>query len=62
MAFQVRDIAGDASAAAELKEKYRRLAVPTIVIDGRVFVGFKDNKAVIERILETAQPFSSSQI
>ena len=51
MAFEVKDIAGDEAARKELVEKYWRLATPAIVIDGKVFVGFRDNRAEIEKLL-----------
>ena len=34
-----------------LQEKYGRLATPTIVIDDKVFVGFKENRDEIEKLL-----------
>jgi len=34
-----------------LVEKYHRLATPTIVIGKRVFVGFKEHRADIEKLL-----------
>jgi len=51
VSFQVRDVVNDESARKELVEKYRRPATPTIVIEGKVFVGFKDNRAEIEKLL-----------
>ncbi len=35
-----------------LQEKYGRMATPTIVIDDRVFVGFKENRDEIEKLLK----------
>ncbi len=46
-----KDIANDEAARKELVEKYWRLATPTIVIDGNVFVGFRGNRAEIEKML-----------
>jgi hypothetical protein len=34
-----------------LVEKYHRLATPTIVIGEKVFVGFGENRAEIEKML-----------
>jgi len=36
----------------ELKSKYGRMAVPTIIIGDSVFLGFADNKTEIERLLK----------
>jgi len=53
MDFLAKDIAHDESARKELAEKYHRLATPTIVIGKRVFVGFRENKAEMEKILSS---------
>jgi hypothetical protein len=34
-----------------LIEKYNRFATPTIVINDKVFVGFKENRQEIEELL-----------
>ena len=36
----------------ELKNKYKRLAVPTILIGDRVILGFEDNKDEIIELLK----------
>lgn len=36
----------------ELKNKYKRMAVPTIIIGNNIVLGFADNKAEIMRLLE----------
>ncbi len=51
MEFVDRDVSADEAARTELLERHGRLATPTIVIDGKVFVGFKDNRQEIERAL-----------
>jgi hypothetical protein len=51
VAFEVKDIAADEAARKELVDKYWRLATPAIVIDEEVFVGFRDNRARIEKLL-----------
>lgn len=35
----------------ELKEKYGRMATPTIIIDGRRFLGFMENRKKIASLL-----------
>ncbi len=52
ISFVERDVSKDAQARDELATKYGRLATPTIVIDGKVFVGFKENLKEIERLLK----------
>ncbi|HUO77799.1 MAG TPA: glutaredoxin family protein [Thermodesulfovibrionales bacterium] len=49
--FLAKDVVHDESARKELVEKYHRLATPTIVIGKRVFVGFKEHRADIEKLL-----------
>ncbi|RMG73024.1 MAG: glutaredoxin family protein [Nitrospirae bacterium] len=51
IAFVNKDISTDAQARKELETKYGRLATPTIVIDEKVFVGFKENLKEIERLI-----------
>ncbi len=50
--FEERDVSTDAQARDELATRYGRLATPTIVIDGKVFVGFKDNLKEIEKLIK----------
>ncbi len=52
VAFRDRDIRNDRSAREELIEKYGRLATPTIVIRGKLFLGFKENRREIERMVD----------
>lgn len=49
--YDARDVAGDESARKELVEHYGRLATPTVVMGGRVFVGFHNNRSEIEKII-----------
>lgn len=35
----------------ELKTKYKRMAVPTIIIDNRVILGFANNRSEIMKLL-----------
>lgn len=42
----------DESNLEELEERAPALLVPTLIIDGRVFQGFSNNKARIEETLE----------
>ncbi len=51
ISFVEKDVSSDANARQELASKYGRLATPTIVIDGKVFVGFKENLKEIEELL-----------
>ena len=44
MTFTVKDVSADPAAARELTETYRSMSTPTIVIDGKVFVGFQKDK------------------
>ena len=52
IAYTEKDVSSDASSREELASKYGRLATPTIVIDGKVFVGFKENLKEIEKLLK----------
>lgn len=47
-----KDIAADRSAREELASKHGRLATPTLVIDGRVFLGFRQNREEIEKLID----------
>ncbi|HDY70884.1 MAG TPA: NrdH-redoxin, partial [Nitrospirae bacterium] len=46
-----KDVANDPEARKELTGKYGRMATPTMVIGGKVFVGFQDNRKAIEQAL-----------
>ena len=50
--FTEKNIAEDKSAREELANKYGRLATPTIVIGEKVFLGFRENRQEIEKLLE----------
>jgi glutaredoxin len=47
--FIAKDIKNDIDARKELVEKYGRMATPTLVINGKVILGFRQNQDVIER-------------
>jgi len=49
--FTEKDITNEAY-KDELEKKYGRLATPTVVINNRVFVGFKENIRDIEDALK----------
>ena len=49
MKFEVKDVSADQNAARELTETYRSFSTPTIVIDGKVIVGFRKDQ--IEALL-----------
>ena len=42
--FTDKDVSADPQAARELTETHRSMSTPTIVIDGKVFVGFQKDK------------------
>lgn len=50
-AVDVRDVGKDPEASLALFTRMGRLAVPTIVIDERVFVGFGPNRDDIEALV-----------
>jgi glutaredoxin len=50
-AVDVRDVGRDPDASLELFNRLGRLAVPAIVIDDRVFVGFGVHRAEIEAMV-----------
>jgi glutaredoxin len=50
--FINKNVAEDKSAREELATKYGRLATPTIVIGERMFLGFRDNREEIEKLVE----------
>ena len=52
MRFTLKDVATDRGAREELIEKYGRMATPTLDIGGRVFLGFKQNREEIEKIVQ----------
>jgi hypothetical protein len=45
-------VADDKSAREELAVKYGRLATPVLVIGERMFLGFRDNREEIEKLVE----------
>ena len=47
----VRDVGKDEEASLEIFNLAGRLAVPTVVIDERVFLGFAENREEIESLL-----------
>ncbi|HET8576717.1 MAG TPA: glutaredoxin family protein [Methylomirabilota bacterium] len=51
VAVDVRDVGRNPDASLELFKRMSRLAVPTIVIDERVFPGFGANRDAIEALL-----------
>ena len=51
MRVVVRDVGLDGQATLECFDLAGRLAVPTVVIDGRVFFGFAANREAIEPLL-----------
>jgi glutaredoxin len=50
-AVDVRDVGRDPEASAEVFRLAGRLAVPTIVIDERVFLGFSGHREEIEALV-----------
>lgn len=53
MRVDVRDVGRDGEATLECFDLAGRLAVPTVVIDGRIFFGFAANKDEIEPLLHS---------
>ena len=49
--MDVRDVGRDPEASAEVFRLAGRLAVPTIVIDERVFLGFSGHREEIEALV-----------
>ncbi|MBI5632434.1 MAG: glutaredoxin family protein [Nitrospirae bacterium] len=45
----VKDVTKDLSAREELVTKYGRMATPTLVINDKVIVGFRQKQAEIEK-------------
>jgi hypothetical protein len=52
MSFVHKDIS-EAAAREELATKYGRLATPTLVIGDKIFLGFKQNREEIEKIINS---------
>jgi glutaredoxin len=52
VSYEERDVAQDAKAREEMVRLSGRMAVPVIVIDGDVIVGF-DQKTIEERLQKT---------
>jgi glutaredoxin len=50
--FIEKNIADDKSAREELANKYGRMATPTIVIGEKMFLGFAENRQMIEKLLK----------
>lgn len=42
----------DKSAREELIDRHGRMATPTLVIGGRVFLGFRQNREEIEKMVD----------
>jgi glutaredoxin 3 len=54
VSYEERDVAQDAQAREEMLRLSGRMAVPVIVIDGEVIVGF-DQKAIEKKLKEKGQ-------
>ncbi|MCJ7664988.1 MAG: hypothetical protein MUO24_12210 [Desulfobacterales bacterium] len=54
MSYEERDVAQDAQAREEMLRLSGRMAVPVIVIDGEVIVGF-DQKAIEKKLKAKGQ-------
>ena len=52
IAFIDKNVADDKSAREELAEKYGKMATPTFVIGDKMFLGFRENRAEVERLLD----------
>jgi glutaredoxin len=50
--FIEKNIADDKEAREELANKYGRMATPTIVIGEKMFLGFRENREEIEKLLD----------
>ncbi len=55
MRFTDRDVSADAGARTELIERYGRIATPVLVVGERMFLGFRQNRAEIERAIDDIQ-------
>lgn len=53
MPFIDKNVADDKSAREELAGTYGRLATPTLVIGQKIFLGFRDNRKEIEKLLDS---------
>jgi glutaredoxin len=53
MRVDVRDVGRDGQATLECFDLTGRLAVPTVIIDGRHFFGFQANREEIEPLLHS---------
>jgi glutaredoxin len=51
--FRNRDISVDAEARKELAEKYGRIAAPVLVVGEKMFLGFRQNREEIEKLIGT---------
>ena len=49
----VKDVATDPAARRELMNRYGRMATPTLVIGERMFLGFRENRKEIEKLLDS---------
>jgi len=52
VSFVHKDIS-EAAVREELAAKYGRLATPTLVIGDKIFLGFKQNREEIEKIINS---------
>jgi len=52
IAFTDKNVADDKSAREELAEKFGRMATPTLVVGDKMFLGFRENREAIEKLLE----------
>ena len=52
IAFTDKNVADDKSAREELAEKFGRMATPALVIADKMFLGFRENREAIERLLD----------
>ncbi|MFI5294050.1 MAG: glutaredoxin family protein [Thermodesulfovibrionales bacterium] len=50
--FTHKDVGTDKSAREELIERHGRMATPTLVIGDRVFLGFRQNRQEIEKMVD----------
>jgi hypothetical protein len=50
--FTDRDVSSDAGVRTELIERYGRIATPLLVIGERTFLGFRQNREEIERVVD----------
>ena len=51
--FVEKNVASDKAAREELANIYGRLATPTIVIGEKIFLGFRENRDEIEKLLDS---------